>query len=140
MMEKMADCLFESIRLRHERLDNGIHVFTFHEASRDALDDWFQQLHGLWAGYPPENKPIAMLIDSSACGTQPLGYAYRQATKFYAGFDYRPVVYTAFVERSLIMVRVLDAFLHMLHSEPHTHYFTAGQQDDALAWLASLPR
>jgi hypothetical protein len=136
-MEQTFTRLYESDRLIHDRLDNNIHVFTFHESSRNALDDWFGQIRTLWIEYPQHNTPVPMLVDSSTCGTQPLGYAYQKARKLYAEYDYRPIFKMAFMERNLIMVRALDAFLYRLHGSPWTRYFTPAQRDDALTWLLS---
>jgi hypothetical protein len=136
-MEHAAVRLYASPRLTHDRRTNGIHLFTFYESSRPALDEWFTRLHSLYTAYGQDRRPILLLIDSSACGTQPLGYAYQEARKFQAQFDYHPVVYTAFVERSLVMVRALDAFIHLLHTTPYSRYFTPDGRAEAMAWLES---
>lgn len=121
-------------RVRYVLHDNGIHEFVFFEASRKALDEWGAYLRPLFEQTPP-HETLAMLIDITQSGMQPMRYAFQQAKTLQEEIINMPETRYAFLADQTVMTSLINTFYNLLRLKGAIQYFTPDQRATAIRWL-----
>lgn len=116
--------------------DNGIHIYTFNRASREALDQHFEMLETLVAS-TPGGAILRVLLDFRPAGFPPITYAFQRVRAMNSRFPQRAALCIAFVHRPNVLTSVVQSMVQLLRSDdPPARFFPPDKYDEAIAWLS----
>lgn len=129
MMVAEQKCLYQ-------QREDSIHVFTFTDASREAVDEFVNQLEAVYTN-SPQDQHIYLYVDTSSIKAgPPLRQIARQITPFFQEFPERPRGSLAIITARGSVFTMLGNFLNLFsRSKDRFKLFREGQEDEAIRWL-----
>lgn len=117
------------------RQENGIHIFTLNEGSRQSADDFADMWAQLLKAADPQ-VPIRVLVDMRKDGPPPLAYGARRVSETYSIYGKPGLqIRSAFVFKDGVLMRMVASFMERTWQRANRRYFQSHQYDEALAWL-----
>lgn len=125
-------------RCLYTELPDGVHQFTFHETSREAVDEWTNHLEQLQLAHKWYGKGIVRLMLDARAGSLPIRYLFECLSDYnreYAELT-PPHVRMAYVygEESQ-MLSIFASFADLMPVPTRAAFFKSEEFDKALGWL-----
>lgn len=122
--------------VRHEQLENGIHLFVFMESSTQAIDQWIAKMDELTRDTPP-NTTLRALYDQVQSGMQPAAYAFRVSQAMLKKYPTRAKTRTVFLVNKSFFVSLMQSFISLLRTgaTDKVRFYNGDQREEAIAWL-----
>lgn len=123
----------------YQQREDGIHQFTFLDASREAVSEFVTQLETIYTNTPLD-KHVHLYLDTSALKAgPPLRQIARQITPFFQEFPERPEGSLAIITARGSVFTMLGNFLNLFsRSKDRFKLFREGQEDEAIRWLLAV--
>ena len=115
----------------YECLDNNIHQFTIVKATRQAVDDYLQQLNDILVA----DQINRILVDIRLDGMPPMRYAIRKGMQQFAGYEKVPTMRVAFLYEEGTKVAIGEALLSLLRLNSTRRAFKGKHREEAIRWL-----
>jgi hypothetical protein len=126
----------EGTHCSYIHLENGIHEFTFHDSSREALDEFFHQLEQIFL--ESVGTPLNRYIVDITGGDREVSIV-SMTTRFRrleTQFPTRAPGRTALLVKNGSMLTVIDGIIRALAPRrDETRFFGVDKRDDAIQWL-----
>ncbi|MEZ4668931.1 MAG: hypothetical protein R3E39_13575 [Anaerolineae bacterium] len=123
----------------YSQIENGIHLFVFHDASKVVIDEFFQQLEQILAG-SDKNDIARYIIDITQSGEQEVSLVantqrFRRLETLYPN---RARGRTVILHKPGLKYSFIDAFIRALApNRDITRFFEVAKRDEAIQWLLS---
>lgn len=118
------------------RQEGAMHIFTYTEASRSAVDAYMAHLREVLKTTPPHTKLIRILTDSSQCPkAQPLVYMMTQLREIDKNYPQRPLVRNASLFDGGVISSITDSLFSTFSRRDKFRVFKPSQREQAVAWL-----
>jgi hypothetical protein len=125
--------------------DNGIHCFTFHESSFEAVEEWYQILKDIFEKATQDQPPILLMIyDGRTIGNLPFAHIVKRSKELVALYPHRPRNLSAIVARKIpavsTMISALMPIVKLISKQSdETKFFWQNDWDTAIQWLLDHP-
>lgn len=119
---------------RYTLLDDSIHAFTFVDASREAVDEYYDHM-ALIVAYADPTERLRMLIDIRESGVPPIGHLVAQTRRFNATHRVRLKTATAVIYANSGMLSLMDSAAHLLTRPEYNKIAFFQSYEDAVDWL-----
>jgi len=120
-----------------------IHVYTFHEPSREAIDEWLSQMTNLAArlNEQPLTEPVLIIVDYSGIGrSAPINYTMNKVTQWMKNTHRRHQAFVAVIMGNNAIIKVVDFTLRTFRLSDTVRLFRSTDYDAAVAWLQEVQR
>ena len=117
-------------------LENNIHAFVVHKATRQAVDEYLTSLKTICDDCNPD-EPLRLLVDLSPDGLPPMRYVVSAGQKFYTRYTVAPVMRAAFLYQDGLILPIAESLMHLLRARTTRRAFHIEQRDKAIEWLLS---
>lgn len=118
--------------------EHEVHLMTFAESSRQAVDEWLEVMNTLYARITPNDK-VRILFDMSKSGTMPLVYAISEGKRFADKLEFHPQSRVAMLHPSDRVRPFANVVLNALRmGHLRTRFFEISDREGAIAWLREL--
>ena len=121
---------------RYERLNNGIHYFTFDLPSRAAMDDWAAHLRRI-VMETPNGHTIRFIMDIRQTDILPVRNTYQFGREWFDGGVSCPRMRTVVLHGSDAHMTVTRDFIRLLRDNAYWtfRFFDSDHLTDAHNWL-----
>lgn len=141
----MSHSSAKSIRAQcsYHQHENLIHVYTFHDSSREAIDDWLSQMTELATALNarPETEPVLIIVDYSGVGrTAPINYTMNKVTQWMKNTHRRHQAHVAVIMGNNAIIKVVDFTLRTFRLSDTVRLFRTMDYEAAIAWLHEVRR
>jgi hypothetical protein len=130
-----------SPRCSYRRREDGINEFSFNESSREAIDEFFQQLEQILAT-TPHNQTARYLVDITGGDKEiSLMGMTQRFRRLEARFPHRARGRTVILHKPGLLLTFIDGLIRALApSRDITRFFPVAKRDEAIEWLLSDTR
>lgn len=127
-MQTQSDCL-------HITRKDDLHIFTFRQPTRRAIDEWVRYLDVIHDQTPP-TATGRYLLDYRLNGLPPIAYAAQTARNWMLAHPGTNFSYVAFLHQSIVMMTMVDNVVRLLPGKERIglRFFT--DEAEALDWLS----
>lgn len=124
----------------HTLLENGVHVFELHAATRQTVDVLMQMLDQV-VDTTPEGGTFYYIVDMRKHGMPPLQHFFQSGLNWVRQRKNLPKIRTVFITTAVGLASLGDTFAGIINRALSTEwqwkFFTEGGIDEASAWLLS---
>lgn len=123
-------------RCLYRRHDNGIHEFTFVEATRQAVDEWFGHIEILMREVPPGTM-MYYLVRSTAPAQLPVAYMVKCAQRWMSENAHIHTARVVFLHRSHFYYPHAKSFIRawQMSNGIAVRFYPHDRHEDAVRWL-----
>jgi len=128
--------LSKSPAVTHETLAGDLHIITFKESSRDAVDDYIRAMERIYVDLTPDDT-VRILVDYRQSGIPPIRYLITRGLAWANSLKFHPAARLAIVNKADFTVSILGSLVKMYRfGHLSTNFFEeeAGYEK-ALIWL-----
>jgi hypothetical protein len=122
--------------------EQGIHLFIFREADKEAIDDFFRKLEAVFVATREVNTN-RYILDITQAGERDVSLAtnVQRFRRLETLFPNRPRGRTVILHRPGLAYTFIDSFVRALApSRDITRFFPVDKRDEAVTWLLSESR
>lgn len=127
--------------------DDGIHVFTFHEKNRKAVDAYIAVFVDLFTVLNAQDEMerenvLRVVVDVHEKGLFPLKYTVERSRQVLTAFEFIPLIYYAYISDDagdVSLIRSLDHYSPSPRTKEPRRIFPPHQLEEAKAWLRTKP-
>ena len=122
--------------------EQGIHQFIFRESNKEAIDDFFRKLEGIFVSTRSVNTN-RYIVDITQAGERDVSLVtnVQRFRRLETLFPNRPRGRTVILNRPGLAYTFIDSFIRAIApSRDITRFFPVDKRDEAIQWLLSESR